>query len=258
MEYKFNPGDEVQVNLSEDKSDTLVWKHQDKVGHIYNVDTDDCVFPYLVEFDTLNFAGAPERFWFREEELRRPDKFQPGDFVDWVYSDGSQRANGAWDGAKVLQRKDWEHSLAESDEGYVVETTDGLQGWIAAEELVPHKEPKTEVKITVLPGNVDPHSPTLEGLNDGIDISDYITDLSGFSLGPDEDVISEPNHYKAGMPEGLEVRDIIKAQGFWKEFCAGNVVKYSLRWQYKNGIEDLKKMLQYGQWLVEELEAENE
>lgn len=255
MEYKFNPGDEVQVNLSEDKSDTLVWKHQDKVGHIYNVDTDDCVFPYLVEFDTLNFAGAPERFWFREEELRRPDKFQPGDFVDWVYSDGSQRANGAWDGAKVLQRKDWEHSLADSDEGYVVETTDGLQGWIAAEELVPHVSP-ARTKITVIPDSVDPHNPTLEGLNDGIDISDYITDLSGFSLGSDP--VTEPEHYKAGMPEGVEVIDIIREQGLLFEFSLGNAIKYVLRAKYKGALkEDLRKARQYLDWAIESTPEED-
>ncbi len=111
--------------------------------------------------------------------------------------------------------------------------------------------------FTVVPEVKDPAAPTVAELNGGIDISDYV--LTGDSyLGdwqePEEDLVSAPNHYSAGMPEGIEVMDIIKAQGFWKEFCAGNVIKYSLRWQYKNGLEDLKKMLQYGQWLAEELE----
>ena len=38
---------------------------------------------------------------------------------------------------------------------------------------------------------------------------------------------------------------------FW-----GNVVKYILRFQKKNGIEDLKKARKYLDWLIEEMEHE--
>lgn len=125
--------------------------------------------------------------------------------------------------------------------------------------------------ITLYPVGEDPRTSS-----SGIDVTNYIKD-GDFSIAPDEgagwssgnaddefydhvaedEAVSEPPHYKAGMPEGIEVRDIIKAQGFWAEFCAGNVIKYSLRWQYKNGVEDLKKMVQYAQWLIEEKESDD-
>ena len=131
--------------------------------------------------------------------------------------------------------------------------------WEALNGLAGGKKPEPyKMTWTVLPESLNPDNPSVNDLKKGIDISGFTTT---FELGEcqeaEEDDISNPSHYSEGMPEGTEVRDVIKAQGFWKEFCAGNVIKYSLRWQYKNGIEDLKKMLQYGQWLVEELEDED-
>lgn len=35
------------------------------------------------------------------------------------------------------------------------------------------------------------------------------------------------------------------------EWCEANVVKYVTRWQYKNGIEDLRKAMHYLQLLIE-------
>ena len=48
------------------------------------------------------------------------------------------------------------------------------------------------------------------------------------------------NHYQKLDPQPITV--IMKWQ---LPFCIGNVVKYLLRYQYKNGIEDLKKAVQY-------------
>ena len=64
------------------------------------------------------------------------------------------------------------------------------------------------------------------------------------------DVISNPDHYKL---KGLdvEVRDVIKSVlgtvgflGFYK----GNIIKYILRANKKNGLEDYKKARQYLDW----------
>lgn len=68
-----------------------------------------------------------------------------------------------------------------------------------------------------------------------------------------EDKIKSPNHYKL---EGLncETIDIVKArlgkEGF-KAFCVGNVIKYVLRAEKKNGLEDYKKSRQYLNWIIE-------
>lgn len=71
-----------------------------------------------------------------------------------------------------------------------------------------------------------------------------------------EDKIKSPNHYKLeGL--GIESIDIIKSRlgkdGF-KAFCVGNVIKYILRAEKKNGLEDYKKSRQYLDWIIEEAE----
>lgn len=68
--------------------------------------------------------------------------------------------------------------------------------------------------------------------------------------------IKSPNHYKLeGL--GIESIDIIKSRlgkkGF-KDFCVGNIIKYILRAEKKNGLEDYKKAKQYLEWVIEEAE----
>lgn len=62
------------------------------------------------------------------------------------------------------------------------------------------------------------------------------------------------DHYKQG---GIECIDAIRAsmtpQQF-KGFCKGNVLKYMWRYEYKGGLADLKKALDYLLWLCEEEE----
>lgn len=51
-----------------------------------------------------------------------------------------------------------------------------------------------------------------------------------------------PNYYKVG---NYEVFDLIQATGGEDYFNFGNILKYLFRFQYKNGIEDLKKAETY-------------
>lgn len=68
-----------------------------------------------------------------------------------------------------------------------------------------------------------------------------------------KDNVNSPNHYKL---EGLncETIDVVKArlgkEGF-KSFCVGNILKYILRAEKKNGLEDYKKARKYLDWLIE-------
>lgn len=70
------------------------------------------------------------------------------------------------------------------------------------------------------------------------------------------DVISSPNHYKLDGLD-IEVRDVIKSVlgtvGFLG-FYEGNIIKYILRANKKNGLEDYKKARQYLDWIIEELD----
>ena len=66
------------------------------------------------------------------------------------------------------------------------------------------------------------------------------------------DNVNNPNHYKLGC--GIESIEIIKrvlgTQGFIA-FCLGNILKYLIRAQKKNGKEDYKKAAKYLEWVIE-------
>lgn len=70
-----------------------------------------------------------------------------------------------------------------------------------------------------------------------------------------EDKVNNPSHYKGKF--GLEAIDVVRnfagyltaVQGFYW----GNVIKYLLRFQGKNGLEDLKKARKNLDWLIEEM-----
>ena len=66
------------------------------------------------------------------------------------------------------------------------------------------------------------------------------------------DNINNPNHYKLGC--GIESIEIIKkvlgTQGF-VAFCLGNILKYLIRAEKKNKIEDYKKAAKYLEWVIE-------
>lgn len=68
------------------------------------------------------------------------------------------------------------------------------------------------------------------------------------------DNVNQPSHYKTG---GIETIDYLKAKltkDQFDGFLLGNVLKYTSRFQHKNGIEDLKK----AEWYLKKLIAENE
>ncbi len=69
------------------------------------------------------------------------------------------------------------------------------------------------------------------------------------------DAVNHPSHYCVG---GIECIDVIKAttkgMNAFDAFCQGNAMKYLFRWQYKNGVEDLKKAKWYIDKLIEGFE----
>ncbi|WP_155974211.1 DUF3310 domain-containing protein [Streptococcus ruminantium] len=70
------------------------------------------------------------------------------------------------------------------------------------------------------------------------------------------DNITKPKHYQGQY--GMEAMDVVR-NFIWdlnsvQAYFWGNVVKYLLRFQKKNGVEDLKKARQHLDWLIEEME----
>lgn len=76
---------------------------------------------------------------------------------------------------------------------------------------------------------------------------------------PDEEAVNHPKHYKL---DGLDIEaiDVIKsvlgAEKF-QGYCRGNVLKYLIRAENKNGVEDLKKAKVYLEWEIESNEKEH-
>ena len=63
-----------------------------------------------------------------------------------------------------------------------------------------------------------------------------------FTLMEENEKVNHPNHYNQG---GIECLDVIKAyygDDGYEGFCAGNVLKYVMRYKHKeNALDDLKK-----------------
>ena len=71
------------------------------------------------------------------------------------------------------------------------------------------------------------------------------------------DSVNNPKHYQGRY--GLESINVLRnfmASEQLKGFYLGNALKYQLRYQKKNGLEDLKKARKNLDWLIEELEVE--
>lgn len=74
------------------------------------------------------------------------------------------------------------------------------------------------------------------------------------------DNVNKPVHY--GLPgldiEAIDViRSVLGPERF-QGFCRGNVIKYVVRAERKNGTEDLKKAMKYLQWEIESKEQDDE
>lgn len=71
--------------------------------------------------------------------------------------------------------------------------------------------------------------------------------------GREDDNVNHPSHYNES---GIECIEAIRATlgDEFPAYCKGNVMKYLWRYQYKNGIEDLKKAQVYLNWMVEYIE----
>ena len=85
----------------------------------------------------------------------------------------------------------------------------------------------------------------------------WVVHLKNTETETDFDVVDKPEHYNTNLPEGIEVIDIIAAQtadlSGIRAVCQANLIKYTLRWQKKNGVEDLKKARAYIDRLIGEL-----
>lgn len=68
------------------------------------------------------------------------------------------------------------------------------------------------------------------------------------------DNVNNPAHYGSGSIECIEyIKDSLTKEEY-EGYLMGNVKKYTHRWRYKNGTEDLKKARWYLEALIQEQE----
>lgn len=120
----------------------------------------------------------------------------------------------------------------------------------------------TELKNGILDSMNVPHQIPYEMIARELDkIANCLTEILPQSKSSGDthtnDPVHHPKHYEL-MP-GVEVKDIIHVLGNkpseltgWQEFCRGNVLKYMLRAEDKNGMEDYEKAAVYLGWLLED------
>jgi hypothetical protein len=75
----------------------------------------------------------------------------------------------------------------------------------------------------------------------------------------EQDVINKPSHYQGryGM-ESIEILRNFMTDEQLVGFYLGNSLKYLIRHQKKNGLEDLKKARKNLDWLIEKMEEKND
>ena len=71
------------------------------------------------------------------------------------------------------------------------------------------------------------------------------------------DLVNHPAHYTQGSIECIDaLKSALGHEGF-KNYCRGACIKYLLRTEHKNGLEDLKKCEWYLTRLIKEIESED-
>ena len=65
--------------------------------------------------------------------------------------------------------------------------------------------------------------------------------------------VTQPDHYNKGAIEAIEAIKASMHPQEYKGYLKGNCLKYLWRYEYKNGVEDLRKAKVYLEWLIKEV-----
>lgn len=63
--------------------------------------------------------------------------------------------------------------------------------------------------------------------------------------------LEKPKHYTSGGIECWDYMEAVMSPEEFRGYLWGNCIKYNHRWQYKGGLEDLKKLQVYAKKLEE-------
>lgn len=71
---------------------------------------------------------------------------------------------------------------------------------------------------------------------------------------PKTDLIDKQEHYTNNGIQPIQIMKANMTKEKYRGFLEGNILKYPLRYEDKNGLEDLKKAKTYLTWLIEDIE----
>nr|DAH82292.1 MAG TPA: nucelotide kinase [Caudoviricetes sp.] len=71
---------------------------------------------------------------------------------------------------------------------------------------------------------------------------------------PKTDLIDKQEHYTNNGIQPIEIMKANMTKEKYRGFLEGNILKYPLRYEDKNGLDDLKKAKTYLTWLIEDIE----
>ena len=69
-----------------------------------------------------------------------------------------------------------------------------------------------------------------------------------------EDIVNHPSHYNQNTMETIDVLENSMPRVHFCGYLRGNILKYMLRYEYKGGIDDLKKAQWYLNRLIKTLD----
>lgn len=73
------------------------------------------------------------------------------------------------------------------------------------------------------------------------------------------DMVNHPEHYQSGKIETIDViEEFTKDLKGIEAFDTANIIKYVCRWNRKNGVEDLRKLVWYANHLINHIETKGE
>ena len=73
------------------------------------------------------------------------------------------------------------------------------------------------------------------------------------------EMVNHPEHYQSGKIETIDViEEFTKDLKGIEAFDTANIIKYVCRWNRKNGVEDLRKLVWYAEHLINHIETKGE
>lgn len=83
---------------------------------------------------------------------------------------------------------------------------------------------------------------------------DFAEDYCQTDTNMASDLIDQQEHYTNNGIQPIEIMKANMTKEKFRGFLEGNILKYPLRYEDKNGLEDLKKAKTYLTWLIEDIE----